>query len=138
MADLSLNYSEKLLGQEGYGDLLLTNGDLTLTNDVDPAGTDPTIQNVTQRLKLFLGEAFMRLDAGVPWYQQILVKNADPAAVDGILRDTILGTPGVVALTSYVSQQDRAARRYTVRFSILTATGKRIASTVPIAVGGGN
>lgn len=138
MSDLSLDFSEELLGQPSYGDLLLTNGDLTMTKDVDPAGTDPTIQNVTQRLKTFLGELFLNLEAGVPWYQQILVKNADSSSVDGILRDTILSTPGVVALTSYVSQQDRAARRYTVRFSILTATGKRIASTVPIAVGGGN
>lgn len=137
MADLSLDFSKELLGEPGYGDLLMVKGDLTLTSDVNPAGTDPTIQNVTQRLKLFLGEAFMALGAGVPWYQQILIKNADPATVDGLLRDCILGTPGVVALTSFVSSQDRVARTYTVRFSILTATGKRIASTVPVSVGGG-
>lgn len=136
MSDLSLNYSPELQGQPGYGDLLVHNGDLVLTSDVNASGTDPTIQNVTQRIRFFLGEWFLNLEAGLPWLQQVLVKGAEPSTVDGLLRDTILGTPGVVALTAFQSNQDPSKRIYSVAFTILTASGRRISSAVPVTVSG--
>lgn len=136
MSDLSLNYDPTLIGQKGYGDLLLHQGDLTLTADVNPAGTDSVIQFVTQRLKLYLGEWFMNTSDGLPWYQQILVANADKSVVDGLLRDCILGTPGVTTLLSYTSHQDLGKRTMTVSFSILTATGAHISAQVPMTTGG--
>lgn len=138
MSDLSLDFDATLLGQPGYGDLLIRNGDLVLTSDVDATGTDATLQLVTQRLRFFLGDYFLALDSGVPWFQQILVKQADPSIVDGLLRDCILGTPGVVALTAYQSERNLAQRRYSVSFTILTATGSSIAARVPISVAGSN
>jgi len=133
MADLSLNYDPDLLGTPAYGDLKMVNGDLVLTNDVDQNGTDSTLQSVCQRLRLYLGEWFMNTSAGVPWYQQILVKNANPSHIDGLLRDCILGTPGVVALLAYSSTANHAQRSFHVTFTIQTAAGGRLTATVPVA-----
>lgn len=137
MSDLSLNYDPDLIGQPGYGDLLISDGDLVLTADVDPRGTDSVLQLCTQRIKFFLGEWFLDNSAGVAWFQQILVKNADQSTVDGLLRDCILGTPGVVALLSYTSSQQRALRQYAISFTILTATGASISASIPVSVVGG-
>lgn len=137
MSDLSLAFDKELIGTPAYGDLRIAAGDLILTNDADPNGTDATIQFVMQRLRLFLGEAFMDVTDGLPWYQQILVKNADKSVVDGLLRDCILGTPGVTGLLDFDSTQDRARRTMTVTFTVLTAMGKRLNAQVPINITGG-
>ena len=137
VSDLSLNYDPDLIGQPGYGDLLIADGDLVLTADVNPRGTDSVLQLVTQRIKFFLGEWFLDNSAGLPWFQQILVKNADQSTVDGLLRDCILGTPGVVALLAYTSSQKRALRQYSISFTILTATGASISASIPVSVVGG-
>jgi len=137
MTDLSLDFDQQLLGTPAYGDLKLVNGDLQLTNDANPQGTDSIIQLTMQRLRLFLGEWFMDTQDGLPWYQQILVKNTDKATVDGLLRDCILSTPGVSALLAYNSSQDKSRRTMTVSFTILTATGKRLDGSVPITMTGG-
>lgn len=133
MADLSLDLSPALLGSPAYGDLKLTDGDLTLTDDVDPRGTHTVAQLITQRLRFFLGSWFLNTDEGVPYYQQILVRDPDPATVDGLLRECILGTPGVAALQSYDSRTDRARRTMTVRFVVTAADGRTLTGQVPIA-----
>lgn len=137
MSDLSLDFDAQLLGTPAYADLKIVDGDLQLTSDANPQGTDSVIQFTMQRLRLFLGEWFMNTQDGVPWYQQILVKNADKATVDGLLRDCILATPGVTALLSFQSTQDRSKRIMTVSFTILTAMGKRLSSSVPVSIQGG-
>ena len=137
MSDLSLDYSKELIGLPAYADLRIENGDLLMTSDVAPAGTDATIQFCLQRLRLFLGEAFLNLEDGVPWYQQILVKNADKATVDGLLRDTILGTPGVTGLLAFNSTQNRSKRMMTVSFTVLTAQGNKVSAEIPITGTGG-
>lgn len=136
MGDLSLNLSPELEGRPGYADLLIENGDLVLTSDIDPQGTNAVAQNCRQRLKFCLGEWFMNLGAGVPWLQQILVKNADTGAIDALLRDTILGTPGVAALLNYAGAADRARRIYTVKFTIRTAQGAALTQAVSVSAQG--
>lgn len=132
MTDISLQLDPALIGSSEYGDLLFKDGDLVLTSDSNPQGTNFVLQNVCQRLRFFLGNWFMNTGAGVPWFQQILVKNADQGKIDAILRNCILGTPGVAAMTSYSSQADRLQRRFTVRFAIRDATGNVLATAVAI------
>lgn len=123
MADLSLDLSSKSQGTAAYGDLLLVNGDLVLTSDVNPAGTNPVLQNVLQRLRMFLGEWFLDNRQGVPWLQQILTKTAAGTATDALLQNTILGTPGLVALLSYASTLNRANRTLTISFKAQSTSG---------------
>jgi hypothetical protein len=98
MVDLSLDLNPV---SPTYKDLKVVNGDLVLTSDADASGTDPVQQNILQRLGMCLGEWFLDNTQGVPWFQQILVKNPNQASIDAIVRNTILGTPGVTQLLSY-------------------------------------
>lgn len=105
MSDLSL--TDDLSG------LLIKNGDLVLTTN-----SDAVKQHVTQRLRMFTGEWFLNLSEGVPYFQNILVKNPNPDIVDSLLKDTILSTPGVDELLSFNLDYDAALRTLIVDFSI--------------------
>lgn len=131
MADLSLQLGEDVLGTPDYGDLLMVNGDVALTSPTGQ-GTDATVQLLTQRLRLFVGEWFMSTNQGVPYYQTILRKGATASEIDAAIKDCILGCPGVQALLSYQGTAYRAQRIYRISFTIVTATGVRVTTTVPV------
>ena len=123
MADLSLNLNPSIVGTLPYRDLLIVNNDLCLTSDSNPLGTNNVLQDILQNLNFFLGEWFMNNTYGVPWFQQILVKNPDQAKVEGLLMNTILGTPGVQQLLSYSFKVIRATRLLQCSFSVMTTSG---------------
>lgn len=104
--------SDITMKEDGSG-LLITNGDLVLTQ-----GADAVKQHITQRLKMFTGEWFLNLSEGVPYFQNILIKNPNPDVVDGLLKSTILATPGVDELLSFDLDYDAALRKLTVDFSV--------------------
>ena len=93
--------------------LLIVNGDLVLTSK-----SEAVKQHLSQRLKMFVGEWFLDLSEGVPYYQNILIKNPNPNIIDGLLKDTILSTPGVDELLSFNLDFDAGLRKLTVDFSI--------------------
>lgn len=120
MADISLDLNQ---ASPTYKDFLLFENDLVLTLDSDPNGNNPVEQDVVQRLSMFLGEWFMDTTQGTPWFQQILVKNPDQAAIDAIFKNIIMGTPGVIQLTAYSFSPNLEKRTLAASFSILTAAG---------------
>lgn len=120
MADISLDLDKT---SPNYKDLLIVNNDLVLTSDADPNGTNPILQNLIQRISFGLGEWFMDNTQGVPWIQQILVKNPDQGKIDAIFVRIILGTPGVIQLSSYSFNLNRVARVLKVQFSCVTTKG---------------
>lgn len=92
-------------------DLELSNGDLVLTVE-----SDAIRQHVQQRLWTFFAEWFLDTSVGVPYYQLILVKSPSLDNVEGILRETILATPGISELNSFVLDYDNATRQLSVEF----------------------
>lgn len=94
-------------------DLLITNGDLILSQ-----GSDAVRQHIMQRLRMFAGEWFLNLSEGVPYYQNILIKNPNPDVVDGLLKNVILSTPGVDELLNFEIDYDASLRKLTVDFSV--------------------
>lgn len=100
------------------GDIVLAAGDLVLVR-----GTDAVVQSVRSRLLLFKGEWFLDLDAGMPWYQEILIKNPDVSRLQSLFRDRIAGTKGVSAVNSLTLLFDRANRRLTVTYTAAADAG---------------
>lgn len=135
MADLSINLDAT---SPTYKDLLIVDGDLVLTSDVDPEGTDPVLQSVLQNLSLALGEWFLDLSAGIPWLQQILVKNPDQSKIDAILRNAILATPGIVRLNSYSFDLSLATRSGSIQFNAQKTNGTVDYSGTVVTGGGTN
>lgn len=109
MSDIALNLN---------GDALITGGSLSLVD-----GVDAVAQLLNQRLRFFLGEWFLGLDKGIPYFEKIFQKNPDPGVVDSLLKDTILGTPGILRLLTFDIVLDTATRVMTVAGSAVSSTG---------------
>lgn len=116
-------------------DLLLTANDISVTaGDVSMVtGADQVKQSIVIALRLFLGEWFDNLDAGMPYYQQILdtaptydgTGRQAPSAriVESIFRKHILDVDGVEAITAFDLDLERATRHATITFTCQTSEG---------------
>ena len=120
MSDLSLDLKKS---SATYNDLLIKDGDLVLTSDAETGGTQPVLQNILQRLRFMLGEWFMDNTQGLPWIQQIFVKNPNQANIDALLLNTILGTPGVLGVSYYNFQANFSQRILNVQFNAISTSG---------------
>lgn len=95
------------------GDMLLGHGSYDF--HVDTA--EGVAQNVATRLALWRGTWFIDTTEGTPWLQQILGKHD---AVDVVLRERILETPGVRDITAFEAIFDPDTRRISVQATIET------------------
>jgi hypothetical protein len=144
MVDIALDLAPADVGLASYKDLLTINNDLALTSDGYPAGsipaaaTNPVLQDIIQRLRFFLGEWFLDNTQGVPYFQQILIKNPDQSKVDAIFSNIIMGTPGVQTLTSYSFAIDTTNRIFSVAFRCTSTSGPINYSGNIAPVTGGN
>lgn len=78
-----------LLIDEVTGDIDITNGELTLTDDkrqfvVGVNSMQATMQRLRQKLRFFFAEWFLDKSKGVPYLEQILLKNPNPSMVEAI------------------------------------------------------
>lgn len=93
------------------GDLKVTKGQLVLVEK-----SEELEQHLGQRLRTFLGEWFLDITLGLPYYDEILKKQVNANVVDSIFIDEILATPGVVRLLSFNSDLTLASRGLTIDF----------------------
>lgn len=83
-------------------------------------GAQEIAQNVKVRLLLFLGEVWLDTTQGVPYFQEVLLKGVDPAALQVVFREAILGADGIVSIELLELAFDPATRVLTVDYQ---ATG---------------
>lgn len=105
-------------GADGFGDLDIVDGDLVI-ND----GVQAILQAILQNCRTFLGEWFLDNQVGLPFFQQILVKNPDQAKIDAIFQNAIMGTPGVLQLMTYSFRVDVATRQLFLSFQARVTDG---------------
>ena len=108
-----------LLIDDQSKDLVLSNGDLVLNS-----GIVAVKQFLEARLGFFKGEWFLDLDSGVPYYEEVLKKNPDPIVLDGIFKDTILSTPGIIGLDSFSMELDTNTRELRLNFKARSLDGE--------------
>lgn len=85
--------------------------------------SEAVAQNVKSRLQLLRGEWMLDTDAGVPYLQSIAVKPANIPLSESLIKQTILGTDGVLEITSFSTALDRDTRRLNVIGTITTIYG---------------
>ena len=100
------------------GDLDVTDGDVTLLE-----GQDAIAQNIVTRLRTFLGEWFLDQRIGVPYFESILIKNADVRVIESILRRTITTTDGVDTVDNLTFDFDGVIRKLDVTAEITLLEG---------------
>jgi hypothetical protein len=71
-------------------------------------------QRLRHRFRFFLGEWFLDLRLGVPYYDYLFVANPDDRIVRALIRRIIEGVPGAKNIASMVIAIDRKTRRCTV------------------------
>lgn len=98
------------------------NGDIASSGRQFVDGREETRLNVLYRLRLFLGEYFLNIAEGTPWFQSILGKTPQDIAEINI-KQRILTTPRVAGLEEFRFRSDRAQRRLTVDARIVDDTG---------------
>ena len=105
--------------------LLDENGDWAVTDNQLQlvTGVEEIAQIVATRLKFYLGEWFMDVRKGVPWFSKILKKGANPSEVEAILTQAIVDSPGIITLNEATFSLDNQTRRLTVEFNALSTEG---------------
>lgn len=87
-------------------------------------------QTISTRLKLWQGEWFLDNSAGTPWRQKILGKSTNP---DAYIRQTVLGSPGVLSLLTFSGSFNGSTRTLTVSGTVESLFGVAEFST-PVTV----
>ena len=103
-------------------DLVIEDGDLVLVTDAEAL-----IQNLKIRLYTFYGEWAFDTTQGVPYFEDILVKNPNISNIQAVLKSVILETKGVTKLTAFVFEYDPKARSASLNFTVESEFG-----TIPI------
>lgn len=101
------------VGLDSEGDLLIVDDELLLVED-----DDAIVQNLTIRLRFFLGEWFLDTRIGIPYFADVFIKNPDLVLVRGLMRRTILTTPGVQSMETFTTDFDNATRKLSVSFKV--------------------
>lgn len=112
-------------------DLLLNkNGDLVVNMATGVTPTDSVAQAIAIRLKWFFNEWRFAPQYGVPYFEEILVKNPNNLRIRQIIRDEILSVEEVEQVTklNITMKPDRTAN---ISFSAIAA-GKQTEMEVSI------
>jgi len=117
--------AKALLIDVATGDLDITQHKLQLTSD----NVTYVVQRIKQRLSLCLGEWFLDLRKGVPFFKHILKKNPDLGLIRSIYARIIRGTAGVLQLLSVNTELDSETRTLHVTFSCKLTTGEIVPNT---------
>lgn len=99
-------------------DLLITNFDISTVDN-----RDQVVQNLGIRLRFFLGEWFLDVGAGLPYYQAIFQKNPNQINVESVIKSEIINTVGIGEILSFASQYDNSNRQFSVQFTASSDEG---------------
>lgn len=114
MADFALDEADNT-------DIGIVGGNLTIVD-----GTDAIAQHLLIRLRFFKGEYQLDRSIGVPYFEDIFVKNPSLVVVRAIMREVILETPGVLEITRFDLSVDSAIRQLNVDFTVQVSTSDEL------------
>jgi len=86
-------------------------------------GADKVAQQIKITLLAFMGEWFLDVTFGVPYLEEILVKNPHMPTIETILRAHINAVPHVIVINEFTMEWDRSRRMLSVNFVCQTDFG---------------
>lgn len=98
--------------------LLDRNGDLVVSDLGDLSLVDSIKQAVTVRLRWIYHEWKFAPEYGLPWFEEIFVKNPDVLRIKSIVRNEIVKVAGVNDARVTSVSYDAAARKASFAYSI--------------------
>lgn len=111
--------------------MLGADGDLLIPTDGQPRLTSGTAQAAAQRLRvrllMFLGEWFLDVTSGLPYFQEIFANTVpDEGVLRTLFRNQILADSYVVAVPECNVTIDRRLRNLAVDFTAQVVSGEAI------------
>lgn len=106
------------LGTTDHDLVIASNGDIQLLD-----GARRVAQQIKVTLLAFLGEWFLDTSFGVPYLEEIMVKNPRWSTVNAVLRARIIDVPSVIRIRTLRLEFDRARRSLSVTFDAETSEG---------------
>lgn len=103
------------------GSILLEDFDFKLIDD-----TNQIQQNLLIRLKFILGEWYLDILQGIPYFEDFFIKNPNQIRIESVLKSEIFDTEGVVELLTFTSAYDDALRKYSANFAVRTISGETL------------
>ena len=88
--------------------------------------SDAVAQTVKTRLLLIREEWFLDLDAGLPWFDEMLGKYSSIDKVKSFISSQILNTDGVTEIVRLDVVVDRATREFTMAYEYKDEYGNTI------------
>lgn len=102
------------------GDLTLDkNGNMQVVTDLEGLR-----QKIIQKLTLFKGEWFLDVEAGLPYFQDVLIKGVDVGLVSTLINTEILDEPEVLEVTEFTADLDPDTRKFTYAATVSTVFGE--------------
>lgn len=99
-------------------DIIVSNNDFLVVKDVDKVG-----QKLKQRLLFYQGEWFLDTTVGIPYFQEIFVKNPNIPDIESIFKVEIVETEDVNQLLAFDSTFANDVRDYNITFTVDTPFG---------------
>lgn len=106
--------------------LLDADGDLNVSDASEvtlTTGLQAIQQHLQVKLRMFKGEWFLNTEVGVPWFQDILVKQPNFVIIENTLKTEILETAGVLSLVTFDFDFNSSTRLFELDFKALTEEG---------------
>ena len=118
---------------DASGDIQLEDGQIKTISD----RLESIRQKATVALNTFEGEWFLDVNFGVPYREEILIKNPSVSRISAVLRDTLESVNGVTTVTELSISIDRATRTLSAEFELNIETGETITVSVVNETSGG-
>lgn len=101
------------------------NGDIVTSGDPFITGKAATAKGLKYRLKMFLGEYFLDISDGTPWFQNILGKAPQDVA-EIALKQRIITAQDVIGISQFSFETDAQSRQVTVRADIVDVNNEQV------------
>jgi len=108
---------------------LRTDGSPVLITGAEEAG-----QNIETRLKFFLGEWFLDITDGTPWFQQVLGKGGNLPDKEAVIKRRIITSPAVAGLTKFSMDYSEDTRALKVECGAVAENGEPVTVSIPQVV----
>jgi hypothetical protein len=110
-------------------DLVFREFDFDLVDD-----TKQIMQNLAIRLRFVLGEWYLDITQGIPYYEEFFRKNPNQIQIESILKQEIVQTRGIVELISFEADFDKRRRIFSVKFSARSISGEELLKELELPV----
>jgi hypothetical protein len=114
MSTLGLNYNTWDLALDASGNMSIISGGLDIAQDVASA------------IKLFLGELYYDVTAGIPYFNSVFGPSYSSSTVQNLIQNAALTVPNVVTAIATITNFDYTMRTLTGTVDITTTTGQTI------------